>query len=188
MFTLYELAMNQDIQERLRQENDEVLEKHEGEITYDGIMEMKYLDMVFNESMRKYPVVDSQVRQSSKDFKIPNSNMTIPKDTLVMISSAALHHDERFFENPSKFDPERFTEENVKNRHPFAYIPFSEGPRICIGSRFGIMQTKIALVKLLRKYRFSPCDKTPNPIKFSPSAAFQSPVGGMWLKLENISR
>lgn len=186
MFTLYELALNQDVQDRLRKENQEILDKHDGEATYDAIMQMKYLDMVFNESMRKYPVVDTQFRQCSKDFKIPNSNLTIPKDTMIMISSSALHHDERFYDNPSKFDPERFTEENIKNRHPFAYIPFSEGPRICIGSRFGIMQTKIALVKLLKKFKFSPCDKTPIPMKFSPSAAFQSPLGGMWLKLEHV--
>lgn len=126
MFTLYELALNQDIQDRLRSENEEILSKHNGEVTYDGILEMKYLDMVFNESMRKYPVVDSQFRKCGKDFKIPDTDLTIPKDTLIILSSHALHHDERFFENPSKFDPERFTPENVKNRHPFAYIPFSK--------------------------------------------------------------
>lgn len=126
MFTLYELALNQDIQDRLRSENEEILSKHNDEVTYDGIMEMKYLDMVFNESMRKYPVVDSQFRKCGKDFKIPDTDLTIPKDTLIILSSHALHNDERFFENPSKFDPERFTPENVKNRHPFAYIPFSK--------------------------------------------------------------
>lgn len=186
MFALYELAVNQLIQDRLRSEIQDVLDKHNGEVTYESIMQMKYLDMVFNESIRKYPVVDPQLRQCTKDFKIPNSSLTIPKGTLIMISSSALHNDERFFANPSKFDPERFNEENIKDRHPFAYIPFSEGPRICIGSRFGIMQTKIALVKLLNKYKFSPCDKTPIPMKFSPRKSFQSPVDGMWLKLEHI--
>jgi cytochrome P450 family 6 len=95
-------------------------------VTYDGIMEMKYLDMVFNETMRKYPIVDNQIRSCGRDFKIEGSEHTIPKDTLIMISSYALHHDERFWSNPSKFDPERFTDENIKTRHPFAYIPFSK--------------------------------------------------------------
>lgn len=125
-FAVYELALNQDIQNKLRQENEEVLAKYDGEITYEGVLEMKYLDMVFNETLRKYPVVDTQFRNCSKDFKIPNSDLTIPKDTLIMLSSSALHHDERFYETPSKFDPERFTDENVKARHPFAYIPFSK--------------------------------------------------------------
>lgn len=187
MFTIYELALNQDIQDRLRSEIEDVLSKHDGKVTYDAIMEMKYLDMVFNESMRKYPVVDSQFRSCGKDFKIPNSDLTIPKGTFIVLSSQALHHDERFWENPEKFDPERFTEENVKNRHPFAYIPFSEGPRICIGSRFGIMQTKIALVKLIKTYKLSPCSKSPIPMKFIPSSAFQNPMGGMWLNIENLN-
>lgn len=126
MFALYELALNQDIQDRLRKKNEEILSKYDGEITYEAIMEMKYLDMVFNETLRKFPVVDTQFRTCSKDFKIPNSNLTIPKDTFIVLSSHALHNDERFYDNPEKFDPDRFTDENIKKRHPFAYIPFSE--------------------------------------------------------------
>lgn len=205
MFSLYELALDQEMQDRLRNENEEILSKYDGNITYDAIMEMKYLDMVFNETLRKYPVVDTQFRTCSKDFKIPNSNLTIPKNTMILLSSQALHHDDRFWKNPSQFDPERFSDENVKQLNQFSYIPFSkfneimtskftktlpqtgEGPRICIGSRFGIMQTKIALVKLLREYRFSSCPKTTIPMAFEPSAAFQSPVGGMWLTVESIN-
>jgi cytochrome P450 family 6 len=87
---------------------------------------MKYLDMIFNETLRKYPVVDTQFRQCTKDFKIPNTQLTIPKDVGIILSSHALHHDERFWEEPSKFDPERFTDENVQKRPKFCYIPFSE--------------------------------------------------------------
>lgn len=128
-FTLYELALNQDIQDRLRQEIDEVLSKHDDDVTYDAIMEIKYLDMVFRESLRKYPVADTTVRKCCKDFDIPNSNITISENTMVLISSNALHNDDRFFDNPSKFDPERFTDENVKKIQPFSYIPFSK-PRL----------------------------------------------------------
>lgn len=126
MFALYELALNQDIQDRLRQEIEENLVKYDGIVTYEGLLEMKYLDMIFNETLRKYPVVDTQIRKSTRDYKIPNSHLTIPKDTMIILSSQGLHHDDRFYENPSKFDPERFTEENVRNRTPFTYIPFSK--------------------------------------------------------------
>jgi cytochrome P450 family 6 len=125
-FALYELAINTEIQVNLRKEIQETLEKYDGKVTYESIQEMKYLDMVFNETMRKYPVVDIQFRQCSKDFKIPNSNLSIPKDAAIMLSSHALHHDERFWDEPSRFDPERFTDENINNRHPFCYIPFSK--------------------------------------------------------------
>jgi cytochrome P450 family 6 len=134
-FTTYELALNQDIQDRLRDEINEVVEKHGGEVTYDAINEMKYLDMVFNESLRHYPIVDRQLRQCTKDFPIPNTKMVIPAGTGLLVPTAALHHDERYWKNPNKFDPERFNEENVKKIVPYTYLPFSEGPRQCIGLR-----------------------------------------------------
>ncbi|KAG5667307.1 hypothetical protein PVAND_015293 [Polypedilum vanderplanki] len=185
-FSTYELALNQDIQDRLRTEINEVIAKHNGEVTYESIMEMKYLDMVFNESLRKYPVVDFQIRQSVKDFPIANTNLVIPAKTMIIVPVHAIHNDEKYYENPDKFDPERFTDENVKKRHPFTYLPFSHGPRTCIGMRFGTLQTKIGLIKLLRNFRILPCSKTIIPMKFSPNAQFQSPLGGMWLKLEKI--
>lgn len=185
-FFTYELALNPDIQERLRNEINTVLVKHDNQVTYDAIMEMKYLDMVFNETLRKYPVADFNIRKSSKTFKIPNSNLVIPTNTQIMIPSYAIHHDERFYDNPEKFDPERFSSENVQNRKQFTYLPFSEGPRICIGMRFGIMQTKIGIVKLLRNYRLSVCNKTSIPMKFLPSGNVLSPLNGMWLTVENV--
>ena len=123
-FCTYELALNQDIQDRLRAEIEEVVEKHDREVTYDAIAEMKYLDMVLNETLRRYPILDSQVRKSVREFKIPNSDLVIPAGVGIIIPVIGIHNDERFYENPEKFDPERFTEENVKKRVPFSFIPF----------------------------------------------------------------
>jgi cytochrome P450 family 6 len=134
-FMSYELAMNQDIQDRLRDVINEVLSKHNGEATNDAILEMKYLDMVFNETMRRYPIVDRQLRKCVKDFQIPNTKLVIPAGTGMLIPIYAIHHDEKYWENPNKFDPERFTDENVKKQIPYTYLPFSEGPRQCIGLR-----------------------------------------------------
>lgn len=132
-FLAYELALNLDIQERLREEINEVLEEYEDEISYASIAEMNYLDMVFNETLRKWPVGNLQFRKSTREFKIPNTTLTIPAETFIIIPTLSIHRDERFYDNPDKFDPERFTEENRANRHPMAFIPFSEGPRICLG-------------------------------------------------------
>lgn len=126
MFAAYELALNPDMQSRLRNEITEVLSRYAGAITYDGIIEMKYLDMVFNETLRKYPIVDIQFRRCVKDFAIPKSDLVIPKGVQVMIPVHALHNDERFFDNPNRFDPERFSAENAKKIIPFSYIPFGE--------------------------------------------------------------
>jgi cytochrome P450 family 6 len=185
-FFTYELALNPDIQERLRDEINEVLSRHDGEVTYDAIMEMKYLDMAFNETLRKYPVADFNSRKPSSDFKIPNSNLVIPAGVQIMIPSYALQRDPQYFPEPEKFDPERFLPENIKKRSPYVYLPFSEGPRICIGMRFGMMQTKIGIVKLLQNYRFSTCKKTTIPMKFVPSGNVLTPMNGMWLTIECI--
>lgn len=125
-FCTYELALNQDIQDRLRKEIEKILEKYNGEVTYDAILEMKYLDMVFNETLRKHPIIDNQNRRAVKDFPIPNTNLVIPAGMHILIPIPGIHNDERFYENPDQFNPERFTEENVKKRHPFTFIPFCE--------------------------------------------------------------
>ncbi|KAL7026334.1 hypothetical protein ACKWTF_013867 [Chironomus riparius] len=184
-FCTYELALNQDIQDRLRNEIEEILIKYNGELTYDAIAEMKYLDMVLSETLRRYPVIDTHLRKSVKEYKIPNTNLVIPAGCPIFIPVGAVQNDEKYFENPQKFNPERFTPENIKKQIPYTYMPFSEGPRICIGLRFGSMQAKIGLIKLLRNFKFLVCSKTLIPMKFAPNSGFQSPLGGMWLKIES---
>lgn len=72
-------------------------------------------------------------RQCVKQYKIPDQDINIEKGIKVVIPILGIHHDEEYFPDPEKFDPDRFNEENSKNRHPYAHIPFGEGPRICIG-------------------------------------------------------
>lgn len=72
-------------------------------------------------------------RQCTEDYKVPNSNVTIEKGTLVFFPIAALHHDAEFFPDPDKFDPERFNQTNKPKIRPFTYLPFGEGAKYCIG-------------------------------------------------------
>ncbi|XP_055697212.1 cytochrome P450 6a9-like [Phlebotomus papatasi] len=185
-FALYELAQHQDIQDRAREEVNRILKKYNGEYTYEACMEMKYLDQVINESLRKHPILDFLVRRCVQDYQVPGTKHVIDKGTLMIISVYGIHHDPEFYPDPDKFDPDRFTEENIKNRHPYAWLPFGEGPRICVGMRFGMMQTRVGLAHFLSKYRVRTSPKTAIPPVLEPASGVMSPKGGMWLKLDKM--
>lgn len=185
-FTLYELALNPDIQERLRDEIRQMLQDNNGILSYEQLLSAKYLSQIINESLRKYPPIPTGIRKCLKDYKIPGTDLIIPQGSTVQMASYSLHNDPEYFPDPQKYDPERFGPENVKNHIPFTFMPFGEGPHNCIGMRFGLMQSKIALVKLLQNFEFSPCDKTTIPMKFVAATPFLSPAGGMWLNLKKI--
>lgn len=186
VFMLYELALNPDIQKRLRNEITTGIERNGGKLTYDLLFDLKYLDMVVNETLRKFPPVFLIMRKSSKDFKIPGTEMVIPANTDIHINVFSLHRDPEYFPNPEKFDPERFTPENVKNRKPFTFIPFGNGPRNCIGGRFGLLQAKLGIVRLISSFEFSPSERTTIPMKFSPPALFLAPIDNMWLNVKKL--
>jgi cytochrome P450 family 6 len=185
-FALYELALHPEIQERLRSEINDVLKKHNNEISYEAINEMPYLDQVIDETLRKYPALENLLRKSTRDYLVPGTKHIIEKGTVVFIPVFGLHRDPEIFPNPEKFDPERFTDENKTKRHPFAYLPFGEGPRNCIGLRFGVMQTRLGLISVVRNFRVLPSADTPQTItldKTTPILASEVPV---MLKLQPL--
>ncbi|XP_055632901.1 cytochrome P450 6a8-like [Toxorhynchites rutilus septentrionalis] len=185
-FCLYELAMNPELQERLRSEIVDAITKDNGKVTYDTIMGMDLLERVVNETLRKYPPVDNLFRVSNARYTFPNTKYTIPAGTFLQIPVYAMHHDPEHFPEPDRFNPDRFLPEVMKSRHPFAYLPFGEGPRICIGMRFGLMQTKIGLVTMLRNFRFSPNAKTPRKMEFDPKVFVISPKMGLYLDIKPL--
>ncbi|KAJ3642930.1 hypothetical protein Zmor_025677 [Zophobas morio] len=185
-FTLYELARNPHLQEKVRQEINTVLDKHDGKITYEAIQEMKYMDQVINEALRMYPPLSFLTKKCVKNYKIPDEDVIIEEGVNVVIPVLAIHYDEEYYPKPEKFDPQRFSEENKKSRHPYAHIPFGEGPRVCIGLRFGLMQTKVGLTTLLKDYRFVVNKKTPEPLKMKVNSLVTAVDGEIWLNAEKI--
>ncbi|XP_062562539.1 probable cytochrome P450 6a14 [Armigeres subalbatus] len=187
-FCLYELGRNPNIQDRLRREIEESIAKDGGELKYDTLFGMSYLDRVVSETLRKYSPVDNLFRVSNSPYTPEGCDFTIPAGTMFQIPIHSTHHDPDYFPNPQCFDPDRFLPEAVKSRHPFAYLPFGEGPRICIGMRFGQMQTKIGLVTLLRNFRFAPISETPDRLDFDAKTFVLTPKTGVYLKIEPIAR
>ncbi|XP_055852793.1 probable cytochrome P450 6a20 [Episyrphus balteatus] len=185
-FTLFELALNQDIQNKLRDEINTCIEKNNGVFSYDAMISMTYMEKVVKETLRKYPLVTNLVRRAIEDYPTSNPKYTIPKGTMVFIPADAIHHDPEIYPDPDRYDPERFDADEIQSRHPLTWLPFGDGPRHCIGLRFGKMQTYIGLVTLLRNYRFHYCDKTPNPLTFNKKHTLLCSEGGIYLRVERL--
>jgi len=188
-YCLFELAMDHVIQDKVRNEINQVLEKYHGKITYESITEMKYLGQVVDETLRKYPALPSLTRRCVMDYKVPGTEVIIEKGTLVFLPVLGLQRDPEYFPDPEKFDPERFAEENKKHIRPFTYLPFGEGPRVCIGVRFGMMQTKVGLISLLKNCKFSLNDRTKVPLEINPyNNTVLTSKGDMLFNAEKVLR
>ncbi|XP_018569720.1 probable cytochrome P450 6a13 [Anoplophora glabripennis] len=183
---LFEISRNDVAQKKLREEILEVLAKHDNKITYDAIAEMKYLGQAVDESLRLWPPVATITRVCTKSHKLQDTGVTVEKGTTVLIPALGLHHDPEYWPDPEKWDPDRFSNENKDNRRPFTYLPFGEGPRNCIGLRFGLLQTKIALVTVLKDYRVSLSPKTILPLGVDPETFVLHNINRVYLLLDKI--
>ncbi|XP_011869161.1 PREDICTED: cytochrome P450 9e2-like [Vollenhovia emeryi] len=188
-FIAHELAVNPEIQDHLREEILQHLAEGNGEISYEALSKMSYMDMVVSEALRKYPPVIVLDRLCSKRYELPPAqpgykSVILEPDTVLMFPAYALHRDPRYFPNPDKFDPERFSEENKDNIVPYTYIPFGHGPRKCIGNRFALMETKIVIAHLLQKFNLKTVEKTVEPIVYCKKEFTLKPDGGFWISLE----
>ncbi|XP_075167554.1 uncharacterized protein LOC142239648 [Haematobia irritans] len=178
-FALFELAKKPQLQERLRQEITEalVMEKN-GFLSYEKIHSLEYLNMIVEETLRMYPVLpflDRQHQRPSgirKGFNLkPYYEYALPDKMPVYIPIYAIHRDPKYWPNPNEFDPERFSANNKNlNNNSMSYLPFGTGPHNCIGSRIGLLQTKLGLVHFLKNHRVQICDKTPVREEFDPKA------------------
>ncbi|KAF2894715.1 hypothetical protein ILUMI_11460 [Ignelater luminosus] len=187
-FATYELALNPDIQERLRKEVDAISNDKEG-LTYETLLGMKYMDLVITETLRKWPPITFTDRKSIRPFTIEpelpwEEVKNFDKGTICWIPIYPLHRDPKYYPNPEKFDPERFNNENKSSISPFTYLPFGVGPRGCIGSRFALLEVKLILFHILKKFEIVPIEKTKIPLVISKTSLFPAAEGGFWLGLK----
>uniref|UniRef100_A0A8C0D863 Cytochrome P450 3A n=1 Tax=Balaenoptera musculus TaxID=9771 RepID=A0A8C0D863_BALMU len=131
--------------------------------TYEALVQMEYLDMVLNETLRIFPIAGRLERVCKKDVEV--NGVFIPKGTTVVVPLFVLHNDPELWPEPEEFHPERFSKKNKDSINPYTYLPFGTGPRNCIGMRFVIMNMKLALVRILQNFSFKPCKETQIPLK-----------------------
>jgi cytochrome P450 family 9 len=182
-FAAYELAVNPDVQEKLIQEIDNL--KNE-EITYEKIRDMKYMDQFISEVLRKWPPAPAVDRKCLKNYllKYDDKSVVIEKGTMVAFPIIGFHYDPKYFPEPEKFDPKRFSDENKGNINLDVYLPFGIGPRNCIGSRFALMELKTLFFYLLSSFKFEVCEKTQIPLKYANMPFAVRAEKGIWLNLK----
>lgn len=166
---MFELASNENIQNRLYQELKDVeIDDVNSKEFYNKIMNgLPYLEAVVKETMRKYPPVTNIIRRVNVDeFKL--NNITLKRDYQINMPVHAIHHCEEYYSQPEQFNPDRFMPENSHKLIPYTYMPFGIGPRNCIGMRFAYQEIKLCIAQMVKKYRFETTVDTPKILKFAP--------------------
>lgn len=175
---LFLMSLYEDVQQRLYEELVSVRE-NDGSFEYEKLTSCKYLDCVISETLRFMSPVLTMDRLCGEDYYLESHKIHIPKGTVIDLAYYAIHRDPEYWPEPDKFDPERFSAENKHKIKPGTYIPFGMGPRYCIGFRFALTETKIAVAKLLTQFEFTKSPKA----KFPPDAGLLNPFFSVYKDL-----
>jgi len=164
------LALFPDIQQRVCEEIERVLGKNDRPTPQD-LQDMKYMEAVIKETLRLYPSIPIIGRQVNKTSTI--NGVVIPRGTCIIMNLMAMHRNPKLFHDPLKFVPERFLAEGQEKRHPYAFIPFGAGPRICVGYAQAMITVKTLMTAVLRNFQIVPGEniKSMDDLKFKMSVS-----------------
>ncbi|XP_043481269.1 cytochrome P450 4C1-like [Leptopilina heterotoma] len=152
-FVLQMLAQNPKVQEKVYQEIFNIYGSDDPEknpVKYEDLQHFMYLERVIKETMRLFSIAPFLARMITEDLELDGKK--VPKGCTAIVAVVPIHRDEKIWPDPLKFDPDRFLPEEVSKRHPCAFIPFSFGPRDCIGRAYAMLSMKVIMVTFLRKY------------------------------------
>ncbi|MGA9772676.1 MAG: cytochrome P450 [Blastocatellia bacterium] len=148
-WTWYLLSQNPHIEARMHEEIDSVLK---GNLpTAEDVARLQYTEMVFSEAMRLYPPAWLIGRRALEEYRI--DKYSIPARSIILMSPYVMQHDERYYPEPEKFDPERWKPGAREARPKFSYFPFGGGPRVCIGEPFAWMEGVLLISTIARKWK-----------------------------------
>jgi len=175
-WTWYLLSEHPEIGEKLRQELSQVLGGRTPQL--EDLSRLPYTDSVVKESMRMYPPAWSLARTTIKELDL--SGYRIPVGSNVVMSPWIMHRDPRFFEQPEKFNPDRWTTEATQRLPRFAYFPFGGGPRLCIGASFAMMEAALLTAAIAQRFQLRLVPG--HPVAALPSITLR-PKHGMMMSL-----
>uniref|UniRef100_A0A6V7M0G0 Cytochrome P450 n=1 Tax=Bracon brevicornis TaxID=1563983 RepID=A0A6V7M0G0_9HYME len=187
-FLAHMISIHPEVQKKIHDEIDDVLERCQGEVTYEAINSMPYLEAVMYETMRLYPVLPAVDRVCSQEFELPpalpgKKPVILKPGENVVLPVYALHRNPHYFSDPDNFSPERFMEDPKGMLNNPAFLPFGVGPRMCIGNRFALLETKALIFHIMTKCSLQPGKKMILPLELSTKLAAMTAKGGFWLKL-----
>ncbi len=178
-FALWLLAQHQDVQQKLHQEAVAVLgSRVPGSADYPNL---PYAQMVFSEVLRLYPPVWVTARTCAQDYEF--HGVRLPAGAILLAPQVAVHSDPRFWTEPTRFDPERFSPGTKTSRQRFAYFPFGAGARQCIGEGLAWMEGVLVLATIVRRFRILPAPGSPATLPVKAAITLR-PANGLPLLLE----
>ncbi|CAG9837629.1 unnamed protein product [Diabrotica balteata] len=156
-WALRQLAIHKEYQDQIYEEIISVLGDAQKQPDLNDLNELKVMERFIKETLRLFPAVPLIARTLDEDIEL-NGHL-IPKEATIDIWIYDIHRNPKYWPEPEKFDPDRFLPENCVNRHPFAFVPFSAGPRNCIGQRFAMYEMKAILCGIMQNFSVELADK-----------------------------
>ena len=181
-FAIYCLAKYPEHQEKCREEINKVLEGRE-ELEYEDLSKLNYTTWCIKEALRLYPPVPFFPREFETEEDSEIGGYQVPKEALIGQHILSIHRNPKYWDDPDTFDPLRFRPDNVKVRHPYAYMPFSAGPRNCIGQHFALNEERVVIANVIRKFRLSLVEGHQVKLRFKMALTVENDVK---LQLEQI--
>ena len=160
-WTFYTLAHEPEVVARMEKEFDTVISGAVPKL--EDLKRLSYVPRVLSEVLRLYPPAWTIARDVAEDDVV--CGYRVPAGSFVLLSPYITHRLEAYWPDPARFDPERFAPQASRGRHPFAYFPFSAGPRVCIGKHFSLYEAQLVLAMVMREFRFEVVDRTEVGVK-----------------------
>ncbi|KAJ8916565.1 hypothetical protein NQ315_000209 [Exocentrus adspersus] len=179
-FTLIMLGLHKNLQDKVLEEILEVVGTTRA-VDKDDLPKLKYLEMFIKETLRLFPIAYIVGRELHEDVDL--GDYVLPAGASVVTSISATHTNKEYWPDPYNFNPERFLPEEVAKRHPCAYLPFSYGPRNCIGAKFSMMNMKVVLASVVRKFKISTSYGSVRDVEVETSLVIK-PKNGCKVELE----